>query len=112
MLFHLSLLGASLGIGGALFEASGWMCLVPAGVLWSIFFFHLIESLWALGSSWGLGWEDRVRILVRGSGFAMMSFAILLLPSYASLLLGCSGLLTTMLGRACWEFALARWRKR
>lgn len=107
MLFYCTLLGASLGVGTAVFRDAGWMRLVPAGIFWSVFFFHVAEAFWSLASPGGREWADRIGIFIRGFGFALIALSVLLTPSLSSLILGVSGLMTMMFGRMFWELMLA-----
>lgn len=106
LLFYFMLLGASLGVGIGVFRDAGWMRLVPAGVFWAAFVFHLADAFWSLGSPRGREWVDRIGIFIRGVGFALIAFSLLLTPSMSSLILGVSGFVTMMFGRIFWELIL------
>lgn len=108
LFFYILLLGASLGVGIGVFQDLGWMRLLPAGFFWAVFVFHLADAFWSFGSPRGREWEDRIGILIRGLGFALIAISVLLTPSLPSLILGISGVVTMMFGRIFWELILAR----
>jgi len=108
LLFYFLLLGASIGVGVGVFRDAGWMRLVPASIFWAVFVFHFANAFWNLGSPRGCVWVDRIGIFVRGLGFALIAFSVLLTPSLPSLILGVSGIVTMMFGRIFWELILTR----
>ncbi|WP_309387628.1 hypothetical protein [Cerasicoccus frondis] len=106
LLFYFALLGVSLGAGIVCFGEAGFLRLAPAGLMWGVFIFHLADAFWSPFSSRGRDWADRIGIFIRGSGFALIAFAVLTAPSIKTAVLGGIGLILIILGRALWELLI------
>lgn len=100
LLAHAAAFGASIGIAIPFLPDRSWPVLALAIILWMGFWFHLADAAWI--PSWGKGrdWIDRIGILVRGSGLAMITVAILATVPWMSVVLALPGLLCMIIGRA------------
>jgi hypothetical protein len=105
LLAHAAALGVSKGIAIPFLPDRPWPLLVLATITWIGFWFHLADAAWI--PSWGKGrdWIDRIGILVRGSGLAMITVAILVTVPGIAMMLALLGLTSMMIGRTLWELA-------
>jgi hypothetical protein len=105
LLAHAAALGGSIGIAIPFLPERAWPLLVLATISWIGFWFHLVEAAWI--PSWGKGrdWIDRIGILIRGSGLAMITVAILVTSPLVAILLALLGLVVMGIGREIWELA-------
>jgi hypothetical protein len=105
LLAHAAALGVSMGIAIPFLPDRPWPLLVLATITWIGFWFHLADAAWI--PSWGKGrdWIDRIGILVRGSGLAMITVAILVTVPGIAMMLALLGLTSMMIGRTLWELA-------
>ena len=105
LLAHAAALGGSIGIATPFLPERPWPLLVLATITWIGFWFHLADAAWI--PSWGKGrdWIDRFGILVRGSGLAMITVAILVTVPLVAIILALLGLTVMVIGRALWELA-------
>ena len=96
-------MGGSLGFGLAFFPDVSIGQKIIASFCWILFCISCISATWALGSSRGIDWIDRMGIFIRGSGFALMAFAVMTAPVLLSVFLSVLGVLLLVFGRAVWE---------
>jgi hypothetical protein len=108
LLAHAAAFGGSIGIAIPFLPYRPWPLLALAIITWMGFWLHLADAAWI--PSWGTGrdWIDRIGILVRGSGLALITAAILSTVSWMSFVLALLGLTCMIFGRAFWELALVR----
>ena len=108
LLAHSAALGGLIGIALPSLADRPWPLLAIATVAWMGFWFHLAEAAWI--PSWGKGrdWIDRIGILIRGSGFALITVSVLAAPAWMSIVLVLLGLVCMILGRAMWEVVCIR----
>ncbi|MFO0913641.1 MAG: hypothetical protein U0795_11840 [Pirellulales bacterium] len=108
LLAHAAALGGSIGISLLFLSDRPWALLVFAMVTWMAFWFHLADAAWI--PTWGKGhdWIDRIGILVRGSGLALITAAILSSVTWMSIVLALLGLTCMIFGRALCELVLER----
>jgi hypothetical protein len=87
LLAHCAALGGSIGIALPYFAGRPWPLLAMATITWMGFWSQLADAAWI--HSWGKGrdWIDRIGILIRGSGFALITFSILNAPARTSIVL-------------------------
>lgn len=108
LLAHAAALGISIGVAIPFLRDRPWPLLALAMITWMGFWFHLADAAWI--PSWGKGrdWIDRMGILARGSGLALITAAIVATIPWISILLAILGLTCMIFGRAFWELTLVR----
>ena len=108
LLAHAAVLGASIRIAVPFLLDRPRPLLAFAMIAWIGFWAHLASAVWI--TSWGTGrdWIDRVGILVRGAGFALITAGSLATVPWLMITLSLLGGVLMIFGRALWELAWNR----